>query len=67
MGEELEFTGGISFFESFQEEAAEQAAEYTHGEKESRQASLPLTVGRESAAGNHAVQVRMQASALTIP
>jgi hypothetical protein len=60
----LEFTVGISLFESFQEEAAEQAAEHTYGEKESRQASLPLAVGRESAAGNHAVQVGMQMQVL---
>ena len=64
IGEELEFAVGISLFESLQKEAAEQAAEYPHGEKETRQASLPLPVGGEAAAGNHAVQVGMQMQVL---
>ena len=55
----------ISFFESLQEEVAEQAAEHPHGEKESRQASLPLPIGREAAARNYAVQMRMQMQVLS--
>src|ERR1039458_4034580 len=64
LGEDLGFAVGIGLFESLQEEGAEQAAEHTYGEKESRQASLPLTVGRESAARNDAVQVGMQMQVL---
>src|ERR1035438_383241 len=39
IGEELEFTVGISLFESLQKEAAEQAAEHAHGKKETGEAS----------------------------
>jgi hypothetical protein len=65
IAEELEFAGGISLFETLQEETAEQAAENAHREKEAAAAADPLVViGGQTAAGNHAVQVGMKVKVL---
>src|ERR1022692_766756 len=61
---ELEPAVGIGLLERFQEETAEQPAQYAHRQKEPWAAGDPFPVGRESAAGDHAVQVGMQVQVL---
>jgi len=55
-----------SVCESFQKQAAEQAREHPHGQKEARPAGDPALVIRgKAAAGNHAMHMRMMQQVLT--
>ena len=63
--EELELTIGVGLLDSLRKEAAEQAAEHTYREKESRKASFPLALGRQSAARNDTVQMGMPVQVLS--
>src|SRR5882724_5176800 len=62
---EEELPAAMNFSQAFQKQPAEQAAEYTHGEKEAGSAGHPLTVGREPASRHDAVQVRMEMKVLS--
>ena len=58
---ELEPAGAEGLLEPFEEEAAEQAGEDANGEEETGAAGDPaVTVGSDAAAGDDAVQVRVQ-------
>src|SRR5580658_5352454 len=66
IAEELEFAGGVSLFQTLQEETAEQAAENLDRKKEAAASADPLVViGGQAAAGNHAMQVRMKVKVLS--
>src|SRR5215467_9451757 len=59
-GKELQFTGVESLKEIFQKQAAEQTRENPDGQEESGTARDPLrAVGREPAAGDDAMQMRV--------
>jgi hypothetical protein len=61
IAEELEFAGGMGFFQTLEEEPAEKAAEHLDREKEAAAAANPLAViWGQAAAGNDAMQVRMK-------
>ncbi len=65
---EAEFTAGEGGAQLLQEQIAEAAGERTDGEEEARWASNPARlVGRDAAAGDDTVQVRMVTPAPTIP
>ena len=60
VAEEDEASGGMQGREPFEEEAAEQAGEHAHGQKEAALAGDPArAVRRQAAAGNDDVDVRM--------
>jgi len=68
VAEEEEFSSRVSLGKSPQEETAEAGAEDLDGEQEFTAARDPaVMVGGQTAGGNDAVQVGMEASALTIP
>ena len=55
----------MSFLQGVDKEATEAAAQDAHGEEEAAAASDPgLAIGSQSAAGNHAVQMRMEVKIL---
>ena len=60
VAEEGEPAGGMQGFEAFEEEAAEQAREHAHRQKEASLAGDPArSVGRQAAAGDDDVDVGM--------
>src|SRR6267378_442589 len=66
IAEELELAGGINFFQGFEQQSPEQAAEDLDWQKESGAAWDPaVVVSRQAAAGNDAVQVGMKVKILT--
>ena len=62
---EVQLAAGVGLLQSFQEQTAEQAAEHFHGQKESGTAGFPGSLRRQSAAGYHTVQMRMQQKVLS--
>ena len=66
---ELELSGSVSLLERFEKLAAEDFAENRFGEKEAVivGAHPVRVIARQAAGGDDAVNVRMMASALTIP
>jgi hypothetical protein len=68
VAEELEFTGSVGLFQRLEEQSAEEGAEDLHGQEEFTATGNPaFVIGRQTAGGNHAMEVGMKASALTIP
>ena len=68
IGEELQSPSLVGGREPFQKQTAEQTGEYLDGEKEAGPAGNPvLTVGRQAAAGDDDVGVRMVAPTPIIP
>ena len=64
IAEEVELSGGVGLLQCLEQKTAKQAAEHAYCKKEARPACHPALVGRESAAGNHAVQMGMQVQIL---
>src|SRR5665811_1813311 len=65
VAEELELTSGIGFVQSLQHEPPESTAEDLDRQQKSRAAvNPPVMVGRQTAAGNDAMQVRMKVKVL---
>ena len=64
-----QFSGGVRLLESFKKLAAENLAENALREKEARAArAFPVgVIRRQTSGGDHAVNMRVKASALTIP
>jgi hypothetical protein len=68
VGEEAQPPGLVRGGQSFEEQAAEEAREHPHGEKEAGPAGNPaLAVGRKAAARDDDMGVRMVAPTPTIP
>src|SRR5689334_6084434 len=68
VGEELQAPGLVDGGQPFQEQAAEQAREHPHRQKEAGSAGNPVpAVGRQAAARYNDMGVRMVAPTATIP
>ena len=68
VGEELQPPGLVGGGQPFQEQATEKAREHPHGQEEAGSAGDPaLAVGREAAARDDDMGVRMVAPTPTIP
>jgi hypothetical protein len=63
--EETQLSGGIGPLKGFEKKTAEKAAEDADGEEEAGRAGDPLAACGETAAGDDAMQVRMQVEILT--
>ena len=64
IAEEVQQTVGMRLPQCLQKQAAEQTAEDAYRKKEPRKAGLPRPLRGDPAAGDHAVQVRMQVEIL---
>ena len=68
VAEELEFSGGVGLLQGVQKQSAEELAEDLNGEKEFAAARDPaFVIGGQATGRDYAVEVGVEASALTIP